>query len=83
MPPFSLRSGSKNIKVYVGDKLWGLACNSIHFLDLLDWWTGEKIVSINTFEPPGPIVVRTAAASFSTPDNRPEVESALNAILTF
>jgi hypothetical protein len=40
--------GSKNIKVYVGDKLWGLACSSIHFLDLIDWWAGEKLVSINT-----------------------------------
>lgn len=28
--------------------LWGLACNSIHFIDLISWWTGESLLSINT-----------------------------------
>jgi hypothetical protein len=28
--------------------LWGLACNSIHFIDLVSWWTDEKLISINT-----------------------------------
>ncbi len=28
--------------------LWGLACNSIHFIDLVAWWTGEKLDSIST-----------------------------------
>lgn len=27
---------------------WGLACNTVHFLDFMMWWTGEKVVSINT-----------------------------------
>jgi hypothetical protein len=27
---------------------WGLACNSIHFLDLIAWWSGEKLKSICT-----------------------------------
>jgi hypothetical protein len=27
---------------------WGLACNAIHFLDLVSWWTGETLVSVNT-----------------------------------
>lgn len=27
---------------------WGLACNAIHFIDLLSWWTGEKVESIST-----------------------------------
>ena len=26
---------------------WGLACNSIHFLDLVAWWTGESLVSVD------------------------------------
>ena len=30
------------------DSLWGLACNSIHFLDLISWFTGEKLSSIDT-----------------------------------
>ena len=32
----------------VNGKDWGLACNAIHFLDLVAWWSGEKIVSIQT-----------------------------------
>ena len=28
--------------------LWGLACNSIHFIDLLAWWSGESLVSVDT-----------------------------------
>jgi predicted dehydrogenase len=27
---------------------WGLACNSVHFLDLVAWWTGEALVSVST-----------------------------------
>lgn len=27
---------------------WGLACNSIHFLDMFAWWTGEMLVEVNT-----------------------------------
>ena len=27
---------------------WGLACNSIHFLDMFAWWTGETLVEVNT-----------------------------------
>lgn len=26
---------------------WGLACNAIHFLDLLSWWTGERIDAVD------------------------------------
>jgi predicted dehydrogenase len=28
--------------------LWGLACNSIHFIDLVAWWSGEFLVSVDT-----------------------------------
>ena len=35
------------IKVYVGNNDWGLACNSIHFLDLVSWWSNEKLISID------------------------------------
>jgi hypothetical protein len=27
---------------------WGLACNAVHFLDLLAWWTGETLQDIRT-----------------------------------
>ena len=27
--------------------LWGLACNSVHFIDLVAWWTGESLVSVD------------------------------------
>ncbi len=26
---------------------WGLACNAIHFLDLMAWWTNEQLVLVN------------------------------------
>ena len=28
--------------------LWGLACNTMHFIDLISWWTGESLLSVNT-----------------------------------
>ena len=28
--------------------MWGLACNSIHFIDLISWWTGENVISIDS-----------------------------------
>ncbi len=27
--------------------LWGLACNSIHYIDLVAWWSGETPVSVD------------------------------------
>ena len=27
---------------------WGLACNAIHFLDVMAWWTGETVTQIDT-----------------------------------
>lgn len=35
-------------KVFLGGKSWEMACNSIHFLDLIAWFTGESLVSIQT-----------------------------------
>jgi hypothetical protein len=29
-------------------KLWGLASNAVHLLDLLAWWAGETLQSVNT-----------------------------------
>jgi hypothetical protein len=33
---------------------WGLACNAVHVLDLLAWWTGETLQTLTTdrLEPP-------------------------------
>ena len=28
--------------------LWGMACNAIHFIDLVSWWTNESLSSIDT-----------------------------------
>lgn len=28
--------------------LWGLCSNSIHWIDLVSWWSGENLISINT-----------------------------------
>lgn len=35
------------IKASYSADLWGLACNSIHFLDLISWWVDEKLDSID------------------------------------
>jgi hypothetical protein len=35
------------IKSTYSGGLWGLTCNSIHFLDLISWWTGEKLESVD------------------------------------
>jgi hypothetical protein len=34
------------ISCAVSAKNWGLACNAIHFIDLIEWWSGEQLVSI-------------------------------------
>lgn len=39
-------AGPMNLRVEGGD--WGLACNSIHFLDMFAWWTDETLVEVNT-----------------------------------
>ena len=36
------------VKVYVGNNDWGLASNGVHFLDLVYWWSDEKLVSVDT-----------------------------------
>jgi hypothetical protein len=32
----------------VTGKAWGLACNSVHFLDMLAWFSGESLTQIST-----------------------------------
>jgi hypothetical protein len=36
------------VELTVSGGQWGLACNAIHFLDLVQWWTGEQLSSVNT-----------------------------------
>ena len=38
------------LHLLVTGKAWGLACNSIHFLDMFAWFTGEFLISISTHE---------------------------------
>lgn len=40
--------GKGPFKITVGDNNWGLACNSSHFLNLSEWFTGEEIVEFDT-----------------------------------
>ena len=35
------------IRFHVGGASWGMACNAIHFLDLMCWWTGEDLVEVD------------------------------------
>lgn len=36
------------LEVSYSGGLWGLACNSIHYIDLVAWWSGESLVSIDS-----------------------------------
>jgi len=36
------------LKITGSGSLWGLACNGIHYLDLVNWWTDEKLKTIDT-----------------------------------
>ena len=38
------------LKAKVGNNFWDLACNGIHFLDLISWYSGEELVKIDTTE---------------------------------
>jgi len=41
-------AGCSPLSVTYSAGLWGLACNSIHFIDLVAWWSGESLVSLDT-----------------------------------
>lgn len=36
------------VKVYLGNNDGGLASTSIHLLDLVSWWSNEKLISVDT-----------------------------------
>jgi hypothetical protein len=44
----SIISNQAPIEVYAGKGDWGLACNTVHFLDLMTWWSGETLLKIDT-----------------------------------
>jgi hypothetical protein len=35
-------------KISVNGGLWGMACNAIHFIDIVEWLTNQKIISVST-----------------------------------
>ena len=39
---------SSPISLQVSGSNWGLASNSVHFLDMISWWTGETLTEIDT-----------------------------------
>ena len=42
------RSGGGPVRFGVVGGSWGLACNAIHFLDLMTWWTDENLLAVDT-----------------------------------
>ncbi len=40
----------KPFQIIKSGGLWGLACNAIHYIDLVTWWTGETLISIDCNE---------------------------------
>jgi predicted dehydrogenase len=41
-----LPDGPVPLQVRVGGGFWGLACNAIHFIDLVAWWTHAQVQSL-------------------------------------
>lgn len=39
---------TKVVSVNVSGGNWGLACNAIHFIDLVAWWLNSKVLKIDT-----------------------------------
>ncbi len=35
-------------RIYLNGGLWGMACNAIHFIDMVEWLTDQKIISVDT-----------------------------------
>jgi len=44
----SLIGGRGKISMVVSGGAWGLACNAVHFMDVLAWWSGERPLGIDT-----------------------------------
>ena len=43
-----LASGPTALRVRMAGGHWGLACNAIHFIDLVSWWTGASVDVVDT-----------------------------------
>jgi predicted dehydrogenase len=41
-----LPDGPAPLRVWVAGGSWGLACNAIHFIDLVAWWTQSRVQSV-------------------------------------
>jgi hypothetical protein len=41
-------TSGRPMTLQVAGSNWGIACNSIHFLDMFAWWTGERVESVCT-----------------------------------
>ena len=41
-----LTAGPSPLKVVLSGGFWGLACNAIHFIDLVAWWTNTPVKSV-------------------------------------
>ena len=42
-----LSCGSAALRVRMSGGHWGLACNAIHFIDLVSWWTGSTVNDVD------------------------------------
>ena len=42
-----LSSGNAVMQVRLTGGQWGLACNAIHFIDLVRWWTGSQVQNVD------------------------------------
>ena len=43
-----LASSPAGLRVRMSGGHWGLACNAIHYIDLVSWWTGANVNSVDS-----------------------------------
>ena len=43
-----LASGTAPLRVRMAGGYWGLACNAIHFIDLVNWWTCARVDGVDS-----------------------------------
>jgi hypothetical protein len=41
-------SGHSHLHLTVSGCEWGMACNAVHYLDMLGWWAGETLIEVRT-----------------------------------
>lgn len=41
-------NNKNSVQAVINGQGWGMACNAIHYIDLIGWWTNSKLIKIDT-----------------------------------